>query len=88
MISYHPSSYNFPETPFQYAVKKYGPGKFKRSILKIFDSYEEAYALEAELVNKDFIKRSDTYNIHLGGIGGRIGKPINQFDFNGKLIKT
>jgi hypothetical protein len=24
----------------------------------------------------------------LGGLGGRIGRPINQFDFNGNLIKT
>ena len=88
VIAYYPSSYNHPETPFQCAVKKYGPGKFKRSVLKVFDSFEEAYSLEAELVNRDFIKRKDTYNIHLGGIGGRIGKSIKQFDFSGKLIKT
>ena len=88
VIVTHPSSYNDPETPFQCAVKKYGPSKFKRSTIKIFDNLKDAFSLEAEIVNRDFIKRQDTYNIHLGGLGGRIGKPINQFDFNGNLIKT
>lgn len=88
VIVNHPSSYANPETPFQYAVKKYGPSKFKRTVLKIFDTAKEAFALEAELVNREFIARKDTYNIHLGGIGGRIGRPIYQFDFNGNLINT
>lgn len=88
VIITHPSSYANPETPFQYAVKKYGPSKFKRTILKVFNDPESAFNMEAEIVNRDFIKRKDTYNIHLGGLGGRIGRPINQFDFDGKLIKT
>ena len=29
------SSYNHPKTAFQFAVKKYGPKNFKRTILKI-----------------------------------------------------
>lgn len=83
----HPSSYMDPQTPFQFAVKKYGPSKFKRSIIKIFDSKKEAFDLEAELVNADFIKRRDTYNASLGGNGGRLGKTLYQFDFEGNLIK-
>lgn len=83
----HPSSYMNPTTPFQFAVKKYGPKNFKRVVLKIFDTEEEAFALEAELVNLDFIKRKDTYNVSIGGNGGRPGKPIYQFDFNGTFLK-
>ncbi|MBQ8132742.1 MAG: hypothetical protein IJ193_09655 [Bacilli bacterium] len=82
-----PSSYANPETPFQFAVKKYGPSKFKRVVLKIFDSAKEAFDLEAQLVNLEFIKRSDTYNINLGGCGGRVGKPFYQFSLTGELLK-
>ena len=62
-----PSSWMNPKTYFQYAVKKYGFKNFIRTTLKIFETEEEAYNLEAELVNKDFIKRDDTYNLVLGG---------------------
>lgn len=39
-------SYKNPTTNFQYAVKKYGPGAFKRSILKVFDNEIDALDLE------------------------------------------
>ena len=89
-----PSTYMFPKTPFQYAVKKYGPQAFNRVTLYIFDTAEEAYKKESELVNEDFIKRSDTYNVALGGIGGSLykqdpkwhTKSINQFDLQGNLV--
>lgn len=83
----HPSSYAHPETPFQFAVKKYGPSKFKRFIIKVFDTAKEAFALEEEIVDLAFVKRKDTYNINLGGCGGRIGKPFYQFDLKGALLK-
>lgn len=83
-----PSSYAYPNSPYQYAVKKYGPNKFKRTILKIFDNYIDAYDLEAKIVDKEFIKRKDTYNAQLGGFSG--GFRINttyQFNANGEFIK-
>lgn len=83
-----PSMYMNPKTPFQYAVKKYGIKNFKRTVLKVFDTAEEAAKLERELVNEDFIKRKDTYNIALGGNLGNYYFPINQFDCSGNLIKT
>lgn len=77
-----------PKTPFQYALKKYGFKNFKRSIIKVFDTLEEALKLEEELVDINFIKREDTYNISVGGGYGKTYYPINQFDKTGKLIYT
>ena len=82
-----PSTYIYPKTPFQYAVKKYGTDAFKRIILFIFDKKEDAYNKESELVNTDFIKQSHVYNACLGGIANNNGKPIYQFDLEGNLIK-
>lgn len=83
-----PSSYNKTKYHLHNAILKYGPSNFKRSILKVFDNQEEAFKLEAELVNDSFIKRVDTYNTTLGGyIPPTNNKIIYQFDFEGNLIK-
>lgn len=87
----YPSSYMNPKYAFQYAVKKYGTKNFKRSILYIFDTEQEAINKEEEIVNEEFIKRPDTYNMILGGGGkkpeGYSTRKIYQFDINGNLIK-
>lgn len=49
------------------AIKKYGRNNFTREILKFFDTEQEMYDHEAELVTLNFIKRRDTYNMKLGG---------------------
>jgi hypothetical protein len=54
----------------QAAVKKYGRNNFKREYIKICETPEEMYELEADIVNEDFVKRSNTYNMKTGGIGG------------------
>ena len=78
-----------PIAPFHYAVKKYGFENFKREVLFIFNSREDAYNKESEIVNEEFILRNDTYNVALGGIGRpRPSRYIYQFDFNGNLIAT
>lgn len=82
----NPYFINNPKTPFQFALKKYGVKNFKRTIIKVFDSQEEALKLERELVNEEFIKRKDTYNVSIGGNLGNYYFPINQFDNTGKLI--
>lgn len=90
-----PSTYMYPKTPMQYAVKKYGGDAFERTTLFIYDNKEDAYLKESELVTNDFVKLSYTYNVALGGIGGYIdlhdphwqSKPINQFDLDGNLVK-
>ena len=49
------------------AIKKYGIDNFKKEILKVFDNKEDAEKYEAEIVNKDFTLREDTYNVAIGG---------------------
>lgn len=90
-----PSTYMYPKTPFQYAVKKYGVKAFKRNTLFIYDTAKEAYNKEAELVTTEFIKLSHTYNVAVGGIGGSLyrqlpewhTKVLYQFDLDGNLVK-
>lgn len=62
-----PSSYSNPKTHFQFAIKKYGVENFMRTVVKVFDVENDAYKLESELVNEEFIKREDTYNLVPGG---------------------
>jgi hypothetical protein len=53
----------------QAAIKKYGKENFKREYIKICENPTEMYNLEAEIVNEDFVKRTDTYNMKTGGTG-------------------
>lgn len=64
---YRPATYMNPKTPFQYAVKKYGVKNFIRTTLQTFDIEKDAYKLEEQIVNKEFLKREDVYNLALGG---------------------
>ena len=52
------------------AILKYGKHNFAREILGEFDTYQDAFIREAELVDQKFIDNPDTYNIILGGQGG------------------
>lgn len=54
-------------TILQKSLKKYGTKSFKKEILFIYSSSDAALKKEAELVNEEYIKRNDTYNIVLGG---------------------
>lgn len=77
-----------PKEPFHYAVKKYGYDSFKRSTIQIFDTEQEALDLEGEIVDEDFIKRTDTYNITLGGgLPPLLNKVIYQYDLEGNFIR-
>lgn len=89
-----PSSYMYPKTPFQYAVKKYGVDAFKRETLYIYNTAEEAYLKESEIVDQKFLDQSFTYNIALGGHGGEIVDPrthclpVYQFSLQGELVNS
>lgn len=84
-----PYTYKHSKTAFQQAVNKYGPKVFKRFTLAIFDTPEEAYKMEEEIVTRDFIKRRDVYNMTLGGdrYTDR-SKSLQQYTLDGKLIKS
>lgn len=62
-----PSSYNREKTAFAKAIQKYGPKSFQRYTLKVYNTLEEALYLEAILVDKEYVKRRDTYNMIVGG---------------------
>lgn len=86
----YPSTYMNPKYPFQFAVKKYGTANFKRTTLYTFNTEDEAYAKERELVNLQFVQRSDTYNCILGGNVRPLfyeRRKIYQFDTKGNLVK-
>lgn len=91
VFSTKPSSYMNPKTVFQSAVKKYGPSKFTRITLKSFENEEDAYKLESEIVDNEFLKRPDVYNIMTGGNCGNAKsqmKCIYQYDLYGSFIKS
>lgn len=82
-----PSTYMNPTTAFQYAVKKYGPKNFQRRTLYIYETEEQAYSKEKELVTKEFIDSDTNYNMITGGGYLRSSDSIYQFDENGILIR-
>lgn len=86
---YKPSSILHPKTPFQSAVKKYGFDAFSRVTLFICDTREEAENIERFLVNENFIGRSDTYNITLGGdTPPLLNKIIYQYSLSGNYLRS
>ena len=52
-----PYTYEHAKTKFQQAVKEFGVSQFWRETLAIFDTPEEAYSLEEQLVNENFISQ-------------------------------
>ncbi len=49
------------------AVKKYGKQNFTKQILAKFNSRQQAFNAQKEIVNQQFIKLQKTYNITIGG---------------------
>ena len=52
----------------------------------MFDNYDDARKMEAQIVNEDFLKRPDVYNVALGGGSGLIPSTeieIYEYDLDG-----
>ncbi len=52
------------------AIKKYGVENFTKTVLETFQSAEEMYAREKDIVTDEFLLREDIYNLRRGGFGG------------------
>jgi len=59
-------------TNLKKSIKKYIKENFIREVLYYFDTIEECYQKELEIVNVDFIKNDNNYNISIGGNGGAL----------------
>lgn len=74
------------------ALKKYGRGSFRREILHVCGTRDEAFAKERELVNRAFVLQEDTYNLAEGGSGrsgpNRRSKNILIYDSDLQLVKS
>ena len=67
-------SYMGSGVAFENAVKKYGKENFVKEILFTYDDEMEAFEKERELVTLAFTKRTDNYNILVGGYGAPVGE--------------
>lgn len=52
------------------AINKYGKDCFEKVILYVFDNKKEMDDKETELVNEEYVKNKNTYNLKMGGEGG------------------
>lgn len=84
-----PSQLKHPKTKFEYAVKEYGYKNFIRTTLFIVDTLEEVLRLEEIVVNEEFLKRPDVYNMALGGQAGfDTSIEVFQYDLDGNYIQS
>ena len=51
------------------SIKKHGIENYRKEILFDFDNDADMNAKERELVNEEFVARSETYNLNVGGFG-------------------
>jgi hypothetical protein len=56
------------------AIAYYGKENFKKDILESCEPVEHMYSREKEIVNEEFVSRSDTYNLMIGGWGGELSQ--------------
>lgn len=52
------------------AIKKYGRDSFEKHILYVFDTPEDMFLCEENIVTESFVKQNSNYNLTTGGRGG------------------
>jgi len=52
------------------AQKKYGLSNFSKVLLAVYTNRDDMFDMESLLVNEQFVRSKNTYNIKLGGEGG------------------
>jgi hypothetical protein len=75
---------------FHKAVKKHGYHNFTRHTLAVFNTAEEAYHLERQIVTQAFVQSRFTYNCIKGGIcnaGTKNKCSIIQYTMSGKFVR-
>ena len=85
---YHSNIDEERNSHFRAAVKKYGYSKFIRTTLKVFDNEEDAYKFESLIVDDEFLKREDVYNLVHGGCSGKYAVPrkkVYMYDLDGNF---
>lgn len=55
------------------AQEKYGIENFTKEILHYCDSIESMFDMESQIVNEEFVKQENVYNLVQGGFGGYSG---------------
>ena len=69
-------------------ITKYGKSNFTKEIIKFFDSRKEALLEESIIVDDNFVKRIDTYNINTGGKTNTTGLvPVRDKDGNTLMVR-
>lgn len=53
------------------AIAELGEKHFQKTVLFEYDNPVDAFLKELEIVNEEFVKRPDTYNLCIGGRGGQ-----------------
>ena len=52
------------------AIDKYGKESFDKTIMEVFESRNDAFAAEANIVTEEFVNSPLNYNLCVGGLGG------------------
>jgi hypothetical protein len=71
------------------ALKKYGIENFSKNIVYFFKTSDAAFDMEREIVNVEFLKRKDIYNIKVGGKGNWMSAKMTTVkDINGNIFRV
>ncbi len=70
------------------AIAKHGRDKFKRTTLYTLDTRELAREIESLIVDESFVKRSDTYNLTVGGMGVENQWGVNNHQYGKEAHNT